>query len=63
MTWKEGMVKGKVRVFMRMIMFDHSVGKFKDVKPSESVKWGEKSIYVLCDACDIKDVVQKLSSI
>ena len=58
-SWKKGMAKGKVRVYTRM--FDHSVGKYKDVKPEESVKWGKKSVFVLCDAGDIIDVVQKLS--
>ena len=61
-SWKKGMAKGKVRVYMRMIMFDHSVGKYKDVKPEESVKWGKRSVFVLCDAGDIIDVVQKLSA-
>ena len=26
-SWKKGMAKGKVHVYMRMIMFDHSVEK------------------------------------
>ena len=60
-NWKRGMDEGKVRVFMRMIKFDHLMGKFKDLKPAESAKWGKKSIFVMCDACDIIDVVQKLS--
>jgi hypothetical protein len=47
---------------MRMIVYDHSVGKFKDVKPQDSVKWGKRSIFVLCDAGDIVDVVEKLST-
>ena len=62
-TWKKGVDKGKVRVLMRMIMFGRSIEKFKDVKPSESVKWGKKNIFVLCDACNVIYVVQKLSSI
>ena len=60
--WKKGMETGKVLVFMRMIVYDHSVGKFKDVKPQDSVKWGKRSIFVLCDAGDIVDVVEKLSA-
>ena len=48
------MAKGKVRVYMRMIMFDHSVGKYKDVKPEESIKWGKKSIFVLCGCTEAK---------
>ena len=59
---KKGMAKSKVRVYMKMIMSDHSVGKYKDVKPEESVKWGKKSVFVLCNAGDIIDVVQKLSA-
>ena len=58
----KGMAKCKVHVYTRMIMFDHSMGKYKDVKPEESVKWGKKSVFVLCDAGDIIDVVQKLSA-
>lgn len=34
--------------------------KFKDLKPKMSYKWGKKSIFLLCDAVDIVDVVQKL---
>ena len=59
-AWKVGMAKDKHRVYMQMIKFDHSVGKFKDLKPKMSFKWGEKSIFLLCDAVDIVDVVQKL---
>ena len=51
-SWKKGMAKGKVRVYMRMIIFNHPVGKCEDVKPEESIKWGKKSIFVLCDAGD-----------
>ena len=61
-SWKKGIAKGKVCVCMRMIMFDHSVEEYKDMKPKESVKWGKKSVFVLCDAGDIIDVVQKLSA-
>ena len=56
-SWKKGMAKGKVCVYMRMIMFDHSVGKYKDVKTEKSVKWGKKSVFVLCDTGGIIDVV------
>ena len=61
-AWKVGIAKDKVFVYIRIIQFDHSVGKFKDVKPKLSLKWGKRSIYVLCDAADIVDIVQKLSS-
>ena len=40
---------------------DHSVGKFKDLKPKMSLRWEKISIFVLCDAVGIVDVVQKLS--
>ena len=53
-AWTVGMAKEKVRVYMQMIEFDHSVEKFKDVKPG-------KNIFVLGDAVDIVDVVQKIS--
>ena len=58
---KVGMAKDKHCVYMQMINFDHSVGKFKDLKPKMSLNWGE-SIFVLCDAFGIVDVFQKLSS-
>ena len=62
-TWQRGMKKGDVRVYTRMIRFDHAMGKFKDLKPAEPTKWGKKSIFVMCDASDIVDVVEKLSAI
>ena len=54
------MGKGKFRVLMRMVEFDHSLGKYYDVKPSSSMKWGKESIYVLCDASAIKSVIRQL---
>ena len=59
-SWKDKMGKGKFRVLMRMVEFDHSLGKYYDVKPSSSMKWGKKSIYVLCDASAIKSVIRQL---
>ena len=59
-AWTVGMAKDKLRMYMQMIKFDHSVRMFKDLKPKMSLNWGEKSIFLLCDAVDIVDVVQKL---
>ena len=61
-SWKKDMNKGKFRVLMRMVEFDHSMGKYYDVKPSSSVQWGNKCIYVLCDAHVIDHVVQQLGA-
>jgi hypothetical protein len=36
------------------------MGKWRDFKPSECIKWRASSIYTLCDAGSIDDVVQKL---
>jgi len=33
-TWKKGMEKGKYRVLLRMVQFDHLMGKLKDCDPS-----------------------------
>ena len=46
-SWKKGMAKGKVRVYMRMIMFDHSVGKYKNMKP-RSLSNGERRVSLFC---------------
>ena len=43
-AWKVGMAKDKLRVYMQMIKFDHSVGKFKDLKPKRSLRWGGKHL-------------------
>ena len=61
-SWKKDMDKGKFRVLMRMVEFDHSMGKYYDVKPSSSVQWENKCIYVLCDANAINHVVQQLGA-
>ena len=36
------------------------MGRYKEVKPSQSLVWSRKSIYVLCDASSLFDVVGKL---
>ena len=59
-NWKKGMKKGGFRVLVRMIKFDHCVGKYKDVDPCDSMKWGRESIYAICDASRIVRVVQEL---
>ncbi len=45
-----------------MIQFDHSMENWKDCMPFEITKWTKKSIYVLCDAADVREVVGKLSA-
>ena len=42
-----------------MVKFDHSFGKYRDVNPLES-SWGIESIYVLCDAKVIDDMLGML---
>jgi len=59
-TWKEGMKEGKFRVEARMISFDHGLGKYEYVNPIGS-EWEAKSIFVLADASDIKEVGGKIS--
>ena len=59
--WNPAIKKGTFRVLVRMILFDHSNGKFKDVKPAESMKWGKRSVFVLADASSIKDVLGELT--
>ena len=61
-SWKKDIEKGKFRVLMRMVEFDHSMGKYYDVKPSSSVQWETKCIYVVCDANAINHVVQHLGT-
>ena len=43
-AWTVRISKEEVRVYMQMINFDHSVGKFKDLKPNMSFKWGGKHL-------------------
>ena len=57
--WKKEITGGKYRVYARMVKFDHSFGKYRDVNPLES-SWGIESIYVLCDAKDIDDMLGML---
>ncbi len=45
-----------------MIQFDHLMGKWKDCMHFEITKWTKKSIYVLCDVANIREVVGKLSA-
>ena len=61
-VWKKGIRQGKYRVLLRMIQFDHSMGKWKDINLKEQRnKWVENgTYYILCDASHIIDVVEKL---
>ena len=60
-SWSPDIQHGKYSVLVRMIQFDHSMGKWKDCMPLEITKWTKTSIYALCDAADIREVVGKLS--
>ena len=62
-SWEKRVTKDKVQVYTRMVMFDHSVRKYKDVKREESIKWGKRSIFVLCDTDNTIDVVAKCNLI
>jgi hypothetical protein len=57
--WQKGMSKGKYRVLMRMIKFDHSMGRYHHVRTG-GMLWEKKSIYVLCDASSLVEVVGML---
>ena len=59
---KKDMDSGKFHVLTRMVEFDHSMGKYYDVKPSYSFQLGNTCIYVLCDAHAIDHVVQQLGA-
>ena len=43
--WQKGMLKGKYRVLLRMIKFDHSMGIYQHVRTG-GMLWEKKSIYV-----------------
>ena len=56
------MDRGAYRVLLRMIQFDHLMGKWKDCRSDESLKWGKmESFGVVYDASTIVDIVQKLT--
>ena len=60
--WKKDIEEGKYRVLLRIIQFDHFMGKCKDYKPCWCFEWTKtKSYYVLCNARGISEVVQKCS--
>jgi hypothetical protein len=55
------MDKGKYCVLLRMMRFDHIRGAWEDNDPSLGIKWMQKrSYFVLADASDISEVVEKL---
>ena len=47
--------KGKFCVYTRMMTFDHSCARYKDVNTLES-HWEKECIYVLCDAKSIVEM-------
>ena len=57
--WQKGMSKGKYRVLLRMIKFDHSMGRYHHVRTG-SMLWEKTSIYVLYDASSIVEAVGML---
>ena len=58
--WHQNQAEGKYRIYARMIEFDHSLGAYQDTDPANS-NWGVKSIYVLCDASYIAEVLGKIT--
>ena len=60
--WKAGMPVGKFRVMIRMVRYDHAAGRFELVSPVSS-QWETKTIFVLADANDLKEVLGGLSAI
>ena len=61
-TWKRGIKEGKFRFEARMIRYDHGVGMYECVSPIDS-EWEAKSIFVLADASDIKEVGGRINFI
>ena len=57
--WKKGIGSGKYRLLARMINIDRITGAWEDTKPDE-VTWGTKSIFILVDANDVSDVLEKI---
>ena len=60
--WKAGMPVGKFRVMTRMVRYDHAAGRFELVSPVSS-QWETKTIFILADANDLKEVLGGLSAI
>ena len=58
--WHQNQAEGKYRIYARMIEFDRSLGAYQDTDPANS-NWGVKSIYVLCDASYIEEVLGKIT--
>ena len=56
------MKEGKFRVMIHMVRFDHAAGKYELENPIRSQR-ETKTIYVLADASDLKDVLGGLSAI
>jgi hypothetical protein len=61
-SWSPDIQHGKYRVLVEMIQFDHSMGKWNDCMSFDIIKWTKKSVYVLCDAADVREVVGMLSA-
>ena len=57
--WKKEIGSGKYRLLARMIHHDPSLGAWEDTDPSMSA-WGTKSIFILVDANDVSDVLEKI---
>ena len=57
--WKKGIGSGKYRLLARMIHLDQSTGAWEDTEPG-TVAWGTKSIFILVDAKDVSDVLEKI---
>ncbi len=60
--WRKGIARGKYPVLLRMVQYDHLMGKYKHASPLGFSKWSRKSMFVLCDASAINEVVQMLGT-
>jgi len=60
--WRAGMAEGKFRVMVQMVRYDPAAGRYELENPLSS-QWETKTIYVLADAKDLKEVLGGLSAI
>ncbi len=62
-SWEKTIVRGKCRVLLHMIKFDQIMGKWQDCDVPKRIKWQKnESYFVLADASDIDDVIEKLEA-
>ena len=62
-SWEKTIVRGKCHVLLHMIKFDQIMGKWQDCDVPKHIKWQKnESYFVLADASDIDDVIEKLEA-